>query len=156
MKLYELLGDLIKELESSKGVFLTSKKAVDVDYVLRILEEIKLEIPVEVKKARIMMDEQERIMTETKAEARAILEDANSRAYDIIAEAESKAELLSSDNEITRKAYEKSQAIIEQANANAEDIIEGSRVYADDILARMERQLEQQLHTLRQNRAELK
>lgn len=137
----EKLEDL---LESSKGVPFSNKCIVDREEALELIKEIILKLPDELKQAKWVKEERQRILNEAQKEA-----------SDIVKEAENRIIAMIDEHEITRKAYEKKAEIIETANEMSREISKGTKDYADNMLAGLEVALEDALNTIRNNRKEL-
>lgn len=142
LAILETLEDLI---EKAPSVPFSGKCLVDREEVLEIIKEIRLKLPDDIKQAKWVKDERQRILLEAQKEAN-----------NIIKEAESKIASLVDEHEITRKAYEQANEIISNAQKNARDIRLGTREYADGILNKVEDILRDTLEVLRMNREELK
>ena len=147
----ELHNKLYKRISPRKGDILLAKNGttgvaaiVDKDEVLEIIKEVRLKLPDELKQAKWVKEERQRI-----------LEEAQKEADDIVKEAENRIISMIDEHEITRKAYEKKAEIIETANEMSREISKGTKDYADNILAGLEVALEDALKIVQNNRKEL-
>lgn len=145
MEIFTLLETLEDIMERSKGIPFTEKGIVEKDEVLEIIKEIRLKLPDELKQAKWVKEERNRILEEAKKEADGIVREAENRIIAMIDE-----------HEITRKAYDQKAEIIETANEMSREISKGTKDYADNILENIETSLVQALETIRNNRRELK
>lgn len=145
MEIFTLLETLEDILEKSRGVPFSNKCVVDKEEVLEIIKEVRLKLPEELKQAKWIKEERQRILVE-----------AQNEANDIIKEAENRIISMIDEHEITRKAYEKKVEIIETANEMSREIKSGTEEYADGVLAGIEVALEDALKVIRNNRKELK
>lgn len=145
MEIFTLLENLEEIIEKSKSVPFTSKGLVDRDELLDIIKEIRIQLPDELKQAKWIKEERQRILVE-----------AQNEANDIIKEAENRIISMIDEHEITRKAYEKKVEIIETANEMSREIKNGTEEYADGVLAGIEVALEDALRVIKNNRKELK
>ena len=145
MEIFTLLETLEDILEKSRNVPFSSKCIVDKEEVLDIIKEIRLKLPDELKQAKWVKEERQRILVEAQKEADGIVKEAENRIISMIDE-----------HEITRKAYEKKVEIIETANEMSREISKGTKEYADNVLAGIEVALEDALKVIRNNRKELK
>ena len=145
MELFTLLETLEDIIEKSRSVPFSSKCVVNKEEILEIIKEIRLKLPDEIKQAKWIREERQRI-----------LEEAQNEANDIIKEAENRIISMIDEHEITRKAYEKKVEIIETANEMSREIKSGTEEYADGVLAGIEVALEDALKVIRNNRKELK
>ena len=145
MEIFTLLEALEDILERSKTVPFTDKGIVSKNEILDIIKEIRLKLPDELKQAKWIKEERERIIAEAQKDA-----------DDIVKEAENRIISMIDEHEITKKAYEQKTEIIDSANAFSKDLINGTKKYADDILAELEANLQDKLDIIKDNRKELK
>ena len=145
MEIFTLLETLEDILERSKGIPLLGKSMVEKDELLEIIKEIRLKLPDELKQAKWVKEERQRIIEEAQREADGIVKEAENRIISMIDE-----------HEITRKAYEQKAEIIETANEMSREISKGTKDYADNVLMELESTLEEALKTIQNNRRELK
>ena len=144
MEIFTLLETLEDILEKGKSVPFTTKTIIDKDELLDVVKEIRLKLPDELKQAKWIKEERQRILVEAQKEA-----------DDIVKEAENRIISMINENEITKKAYEKKAEIIETANEMSREISKGTKDYADNILQGLEVSLEDALKIIRNNRKEL-
>ena len=118
-----------------------------------------LKLPDELKQAKWIKEERERIMAEAQKDA-----------DDIVKEAENRIIAMIDEHEITKKAYEKKNEIIADANEMYREITQGTNTYVDGILANIENSMvelgktvsnvelsiQNALETIQNNRKELK
>jgi len=145
MEIFTLLETLEDILERSKQFPFSNKSIVDKEEILEIIKEIRLKFPEELKQAKWVKEERQRILLEAGKEAEEIVKEAENRIISMIDE-----------HEITRKAYEQKAQIIETANEMSREISKGTRDYADNILLNLESSLGEALQTVQNNRRELK
>ena len=145
MEIFTLLETLEDIMEKSRNVPFSNKCVIDKEEVLEIIKEVRLKLPDELKQAKWVKEERQRILIE-----------AQNEADDIIKEAENRIISMIDEHEITRKAYEKKVEIIETANEMSREIKSGTEEYADGVLAGIEVALEDALKVIKNNRKELK
>ena len=145
MEVFTLLETLEDILEKSRSVPFSNKCVIDKEEVLELIKEVRLKLPEELKQAKWIKEERQRILVE-----------AQNEANDIIKEAENRIISMIDEHEITRKAYEKKVEIIETANEMSREIKSGTEEYVDGVLAGIEVALEDALKVIRNNRNELK
>lgn len=144
MEIFTFLETLEDILENSKSVPFSNKAIVDREEILDIIKEIILKLPDELKQAKWVKEERERI-----------LEEAQKEADDIVKEAENRIISMIDEHEITKKAYEQKAEIIETANEMSREMTKGTKEYADGILQGIEVALEDALRVIQNNRKEL-
>ena len=145
MEIFTLLETLEDLLERGRNVPFSAKIIVDKEEMLDLIKEIRLKLPDELKQAKWVKEERQRILVEAQKEADGIVKEAENRIIAMIDE-----------HEITRKAYEKKVEIIETANEMSREIKSGTEEYADGVLAGIEVALEDALKVIKNNRKELK
>jgi len=145
MEIFTLLENLEELVESGTKVPLSTKVLVDKDELSEILEEIRMKLPDELKQAKWVKEERQRIIM-----------DAQKEADQIVKETETKIISLVDDHEITRQALAQKEEIIESADRVAREISAGTREYADALLERLEEILKETLTVIHDNRKELK
>ena len=145
MEIFTLLENIEDILEKSKGVPFSNKVLVDKEEILEIISELRLKLPEELKQAKWIKEERQRILAEAQKEADGIVKEAENRIISMIDE-----------HEITRKAYENKAEIIETANEMSREISKGTKDYADNVLNGIEVALQEALKIIQNNRNELK
>ena len=145
MEIFTLLENLEELIENSKKMPFTNKIMIEQDEILDIIKDIRLKLPEDLKQAKWVREERERILEEAKKEA-----------DDVVKEAENRIISMIDEHEITKKAYEQKNQIMEAANENSRQITQGAKEYADNILADLEGKLEKDLKEISQDRRELK
>ena len=144
MELFTLLETLEEMLENSKTVPFSGKAIIEKEETLDIIKEIRIKLPDELKQAKWVKEERQRILVE-----------ANKEAEDIVKEAENRIISMIDEHEITRKAYEQKAQIIETANEMSREISKGTKDYADNLLGNIEVVLGDALKMIQNNRKEL-
>ena len=145
MEIFTLLETLEDLLERSRNLPFSAKSVVDKDEMLDLIKEIRIKLPDELKQAKWVKEERQRILVEAQKEA-----------DDIVKEAENRIISMIDEHEITRKAYEQKAEIIETANEMSREISKGTKDYADNILEGIEVALQDALTVIQNNRKELK
>lgn len=141
MEAMEMLDQLEDIIEGSKSVPIVGKAMIDKDELLDIIQELRLKMPDDLKQAKWIKGERQRILLEAQKEATTIIKSAEDKIISMI-----------NENEITKKANEAAEEIIKNANNRAREIRNATKQYIDDALAESELVLERTLSTLRDNR----
>ena len=145
MEILAILETLEDVVEKSVTVPFSGRCLVDKEEILEIVKEIRLKLPDDIKQAKWVKEERQRILMEAQKEANGIVKDA-----------ENKIASLVDEHEITKKAYEQANEIISNAQKNAREIRLGTREYADSILGKVEEILKDTIEVIEINREELK
>ncbi|MEG0073360.1 MAG: ATPase [Clostridia bacterium] len=145
MEIFTLLENLEELLDAGSKVPFSSKVVVDKDELQDLLEDIRLKLPDELKQAKWVKEERQRIIMDAQKEAEEIRKEAEAQIISMI-----------NEHEITRQAQAKKDEIIESANTVARQISTGTTEYADEILERLEQILKETLQVVHGNRKELR
>ena len=159
MEIFTLLEALEDIIEKSKNVPFTDKCIIEKNQFLDIIKEIRLKLPDELKQAKWIKEERERIIAEAQKDA-----------DDIVKEAENRIISMIDENKNKKKAYEKKNEIIADANDMYREITQGTNTYVDEILSNIEKNMidlgktvsnvemsiQNALETIQNNRKELK
>lgn len=137
----EMLDQLEDIIENSHNIPLIGKAMIDKDELLDIIQELRLKMPDDLKQAKWIKGERQRILLEAQKEATSIIKSAEDKIISMI-----------NENEITKKANEAAEEIVKNANTRAREIRNATKQYIDDALSESEMVLERTLSTLRDNR----
>lgn len=143
MTLDELLEQFDEVLDS--GVKILGKKTVvDVEKLRAVVDDIRLNIPSEIKQARGIVSDRTEIITNAKREADGIIRNADERAKQMVAE-----------QEIVKLAQEKATEIIANAQAKSREMRKATQDFVDDLMRRADEGLTANLGEIRKTRAAL-
>ena len=144
MNLEELLEQFDEALDS--GIKMPGKKTlVDIERLRAVVDDIRLNIPNEIKQARGIVADRANIIAGAKQEADSLIRAAEEQAKAKVAE-----------QEITRLAQEKAQEIISVAQAKSREMRKAAQDFVDDIMRRADENLTANLGEVRKTRASLK
>ena len=122
---------LIEQLErlvtSGRNMPLTSNVIIDQARALDLLDQLRVAVPEEVRAAKRINEETERIVERAQEEAERIL-----------ARAQEQAAFLIEERELTKAAEIKSGEIIADGQREADEIRRGADEYAQSVLVRLE------------------
>lgn len=145
MEVLSLLEAMEEMLENSSPVPFSKKVMIDKEQIIDVINEIRQKLPDELKQAKWVKEERQRILL-----------DAQKEANDIIKEAENKIISMIDEHEITKKAYEQKAEIIDAAESYSKELVAATKDHADSILAELENSLKEKLEMVKSNRRELK
>ena len=144
MNMEEMLEQIDEALDS--GIRLPGKKTViDVEKIRAMIDELRLNMPTEIKQARGIVADRADIITTAKKEADTIIRNAEERAKAMIA-----------NEEITRLAQEKAGEIISAAQTKSREMRKAAQEFVDDLMRRADEGLTENLAEIRKTRASLK
>ncbi len=138
-EILEMLDDL---LDKAPAVPFSGKKVmVDSDKIRDLLNEIRLNLPQEIKHAKLIVQDRQQILSDANKEAEAIVRKAEERAKNIV-----------SNDEITKQAKQKATEILTQAQSKAKEVRNATNEYIDNILNQTEELLTTSLVDLKKTR----
>jgi len=130
------LVDRLEELfNESRAIPLTHQVVVDEDRMLDLVDQMRVSIPEEVKKAQELISRRDRIMAQAQEEANRTLQLARE-----------KSEQYVERDSIVQAAQAKAEKIINDAKANAEDIRREADAYVVRTLGRLQLELDRILN----------
>ena len=139
---YYLIDLLYEMIDGAKGVAFSPDKCILIrDDALELLEQLKGELPAELKKAQDLIRRRDEFVEEAKKEAERVRRQADIDAKTIVGE-----------SEIARVARDKAREMVTQANERSKAIINVANEYTDDALRRTEEAIQQALEEVRESR----
>lgn len=142
----DLIDEMYDLLEKGWKMPLSAGKVfVDGEEVRQILDEIKEEIPTEVRKAKAIV-----------ADRAQIIDEAHREAETIIRVAQEKANAMIEQDEVVRQAQAKANELLAQAQAKFKEMRRASNDYVDDLMRRTDESLSENLAELRKTRQNIK
>ena len=133
MDILQLIDRLEELFNQSKTIPLTRNVMVDEDKMLDIIDQMRIAIPEEVKKAQQLLGQRDRVLAQSQEEA--------NRTIDI---ARQKAEQLVAKDMVVVEAQRRADQILTQARSDAE----GVRADADDYVTNSLHQLQEELERI--------
>ena len=138
-----LIDMLYEMVDGAKGVVLSPDKCIIVrEDALDLLDELKGQLPLELKKAQDLIRARDEYVENAKREAEKIRRQAELDAKAIVGE-----------SEITRVAREKAYDILRRADERARDMVGVANEYTEDALRRTEEAIQLALEEVRESRA---
>ena len=139
MDILHLIDRLEELFNNSRPIPLTHNVIVDEDKFLDIIDQMRISVPEEVKKAQQVFSQKDRVMAQAQEEANRTLQLARERADALV-----EKEVLVTD------AQRRAGQIIDQARVEAENIKTGADQYVMDALMGLQAEMEK-LSTQAQN-----
>ena len=135
---------LVERLEAlvvnARKVPMTSQIILEQATVLDLIDQLRVAIPEEVRQARRINQESDRVLSRAREEAE-----------QIIGAAQEQAALLLQDQSILREAETKAQDILDRAGSKSEETMRGADEYAADVLVRLESDLVKTLSIIKKS-----
>ncbi|MCL5935693.1 MAG: ATPase [Firmicutes bacterium] len=144
MEVLDILNDLEELVEESTKIPMTGKVLIDADELLDYVDRIRAVLPDEIKQAKWITREHQRIIADAEQEAKRLVVQTHE---ELTKQAE--------QSEIARQAQEYAEQLVGKAKTAAADIRTGASEYADDVLKSLETHLEKVALELRKGREEL-
>ena len=146
MNVDELLDLMEETLEEGTAMpFSSGKRVVDVDKMRDIIDDVRANLPDEMRQSKKMVDDRERIM-----------QDAHQEADSIIKQAEERAKLLTSEQEITKRAQKRAVEILTTAQNQSREISKSATSYCETILKNAEESLARSIADIKNTRMNLR
>jgi len=130
MEIIYLIDRLESLINEAKRLPLTSGVIVNQEEFLKIIDQMRLTIPQEIREARRLKEEREEVIARAQAEAEKI-----------VAEAKGEVDGLLAEERLLKAAKEEGAKIMEQARREAEKIRKGADEYAIEVLGQLQDQL---------------
>ena len=125
-------------IHHARHVPFSSQVMVDEDEVMDLVDQLRFNLPDEIKQANWTVQEQQRIISEAHAEAARIMAKANERAEESV-----------TDHEIVRRAERQATQIVRDAQSKSDQIIRDAEAYALEQLVQLEQHLSRTLATVK-------
>lgn len=135
-----LLIDRLEDLmNNGMRVPLSNRVMIEEEEFLAVVDQLRLSLPQELKQARKVVQDRQKILTDAQAEAEKIL-----------AVAKERAEYLMNDQGLVNEAKARSEEILRQAKDSAKRTLGEVDVYALQMLTQLENILSQDLEQIKQ------
>ncbi|HSO11565.1 MAG TPA: hypothetical protein VLT51_04270 [Anaerolineales bacterium] len=131
MDILQLIDRLEELFNESKSIPLTRNVMVDEDRMLDIIDQMRIAIPEEVKKAQQLLGQRDRVLAQAQEEANRTLELARQKADQMVMK-----------DMVAQEASRRAEQIIAQARNEAENIRSDADDYAMTSLTQLQDELE--------------
>ncbi len=146
VRIEELIGMLHDAISDAFTLpFGGGKCLVDKDEALGLLDEIRENLPQDLEQARVIVEERNDILAQSKREAENIKRAAEERARQLV-----------SEDEILLTAKQKANEMITLAETKSKELSRTANEYVDDSLRRLEQVMEQALNETHRAREDFK
>ena len=137
-----LIDMLYERVEEAKSPALKPNLSmVDRDEILDLLDELRAQVPVEIKRAQELLSAREKFV-----------EDAKRDVERMMRQAELEAKTKVSDSEVLYAAKEQARQIVARAEERARQLYQVTNEYSEDALARTEEAVQAALDEVKQQR----
>jgi len=131
MDILQLIDRLEELFNESKNIPLTRNVMVDEDRMLDIIDQMRIAIPEEVKKAQQLLGQRDRVLAQAQEEANRTLEIARQKADQLVAK-----------DTVAQEASRRAELILAQARTDAENVRIDADDYVLDSLTQLQAELE--------------
>jgi len=138
MDILHLVDRLEEALNQSRPLWFTKSVIVDEDRILDIIDQMRVAIPDEVKKAQQLLAQRDRLLAQAQEEANRTL-----------AIAREKSEQLVERDAIVQAAHARAEQIVNQSRASIEDTRQEADNYVIETLTTLEIELDRYLNQVR-------
>lgn len=138
MDIQHLVDRLEQVLGESRRLPLTAILLVDEDQIFNIVDQMRVAIPEEVKRANRVSGEKDRILAQANEEAERIRQLARQEASDLVRR-----------DSVTMSAQQRADNILERARHDADAVRAEADAYVLEVLAKLETDLERSLSVVR-------
>ena len=133
----DYLDEMEDVLENSKKLPLTGKVSIEKARIVDIINEIRLNLPDDIRQAQRILSDHDKIVA-----------DAEHKAMGILEAADAEAKMMTNSHELFRRASEQATHIIEEAKKNARDLRAGAAAYVDEKLEDAEKQMKEYMSNM--------
>ncbi len=141
MDIEQIMNLIEEKIDSCRTIPFWGRGIIDKEEILDLIQEMKNKFPEEMKQAKWVKEERQRIISDAQKEAQAMIK-----------ATEEKIAAMVNEHDITQQAYSKANQIIDSAQQNSREIRLGANQYADDVLRALEEELVKTADAIRANR----
>lgn len=146
MNVEELLEMMEETLEAGTIVpFSASKRMVDVDRMRDIIDEVRNNLPDEIRESKKIVNDREQIMQNARIESESIIQ-----------QAEERARVLTSEQEIVKRSQQHAAEILSAAQKSAKELTRKATLYCETILKNSEKVLGRSMADIKNTRMNLR
>ena len=146
MNVEELLDMMEETLDAGSAVpFASAKRVVDVDRMRDIIDEVRNNMPDEVRESKKIVNDREQIVKNARIEAEGIIQ-----------QAEERARVLTSEQEIVKRSQQHAAEIMSAAQKSAKELTRKATLYCETILKNSEEVLGRSMADIKNTRMNLR
>ena len=168
MKIEMLIDELQEIIDEAFTLPLSGgKTVVNPERIREIIDDMRSNLPIELKQAKSIAADRTNIINKSKSEAETIVQEAEDRSKNMIQQAEEKAKstikqaeekanAMVMENEIVVRAQQKANDILMIADKQASEIKGAANAYLDGIMKKADEELSKNLADLKRTRESLR
>lgn len=156
MSIDEILDEMDELLDRASAVpFAGHKCIVDGERVRELINDVRLNVPQEIKHAKMVEFDRDRIIKEAEARAEYIVREAEERAKTMEAQAKERAENLTSEQSIIQEARQRAVSAVTKAKQECDAIRSATDAYIEKRFQETENYFSGNLKDVQQKRQQL-
>lgn len=137
VKVMKTIDDIINDLEelvnNAKNMPFANKSLIDPEEVREIINDMRECIPEEVKRARYVDNERDKIIAEANEKANEIIDTAEDRSKSLMQSTNARVKTLINEHNVTQEAMKKANEILNKANEKADAIVKNTQKKSEDL-----------------------
>lgn len=142
-QLFELMEETLEE--GTAMPFVAAKRMVDVDRMRDIIDEIRNNLPDEIRDSKKIVADRDQIIA-----------DAQREADNIIKKAEERARNLVSDQEVVKRAKKYATELVTAGKAQSDELRRSATAYCEEVLKKSEEALNRSIAGIKSTRMNLR
>ena len=147
-RIEQLIDEIETYIDNCKyQPFSNTKIIVDKEEIDKLLRELRMKTPDEIKRYQKIISNKEAILNDARAKAEALINDATIHTNELINEHEIMQQAYAQANEVVTMATKQAQDILDNATIEANNMRSAAMQYTDGILANVENLLTQTMKT---------
>ncbi len=145
MNIHEILDSLDETLDKSWSFpFSNGKSLIDIDKIRNLIGDIRINMPTEIKQARMIVEDRKQIIEDSKIESDIIVRKAEERAKAIL-----------NKDEIVKRANEKAIEMINSAHSHTKELKLATNDFVNKILKEAEDHMMKNIDSIKVARSTL-
>ena len=157
MKIEMLIDELQEIVDEAFTLPLSGgKTVVNTERLKEIIEDMRTNLPIEIKQAKSIAADRTNILTRSRDEAERIVQEAEERSKLMIKQADDRAKSMVANSEIVAQANRRADQIIANAKKQAGEMTGAAYQYMDDLMKKADEELSKNLEAVIKTRQSLK
>ncbi len=151
MKVLDIIEEFQRKLDETTNFMMTKKVLVEREELQTLLTNIQTFLPDEMKHAKWIEVEREKILENANLEANQVLDAANKQQNLILEEAQEKFEKMVAESEILREAQSRADELLSTSNSEAKAIKMNAYRYSEEVLTQTKEALDEKVEEVKKD-----
>jgi cell division septum initiation protein DivIVA len=134
MRIFHVLDKIENAIYNSRKVPLSDYSLIRRDKILNLIEKTRQELPKEMKQARWVTQENQRILQDSQRKAVDIVRESEKRSEELLKAAQEESRKRLDKEEIVVHAKKRAEELLETAGKEAETIVTNAKMQSDEIM----------------------